>query len=287
MRKAIEWLIDMEDESGQTYEKATDLFTDDDRFCELLNGLAKDEYQHKSLLKRAHSYIEGSPDITLEPSYLTLDDFTKAKIKRPLTDFIYAIDKGELSRDSALEYIIKIEYSEWNDLFAYILGSMKDTTEDFIDVATNIQQHRRRIERFLESNVAHASHLKEIKPLPTLWNEKILIIESSNVVADMLFTILGDEGTIDRAYNGDEAMEKISHTFYAAIVSAVDLPKLNGIGLYKAAIEKFPNIRNRFVFFTGNEEHTTFFKKSGVKYLIKPTPINEIRDAVVSAIEAS
>jgi len=162
---------------------------------------------------------------------------------------------------------------------------MKDTTDDFIDIATNIQQHRRRIERFIENNIEHAEFLKAIKPLPTLWNERILIIESSNVVANMLSTILNKEGSVEIVTDGDAALKKISHTFYAAIISAVDLPKLNGIELYKQALEKFPNIRKRFIFFTGNQDHVSFFKKSGVKYLIKPTPIGEIRGSVVSALE--
>ncbi len=285
MREAIEWLINMEDESGRTYDEAAGLFEDDIEFCNLLKGLAKDENQHKKLLMKARQYLENSQDISLEPTCLSLDDKTKRKIKKPLIDLIRAIHKGVLSRDETLEHIIKIEYSEWNELFAYILGSMKDTTSEFIDVATNIQRHRRRIERFLESNSEYAAYLKKIKPLPTLWNEKILIIENSDVVANMLSTILNEEGSIDRAVNGDEALDKISQTFYAAIISDVDIPKRDGIELYKTALKKFPNIRNRFVFFTGNDEHISFFKKSGVKYLIKPTPIDKIRDTVISAIE--
>ncbi|VAV83608.1 hypothetical protein MNBD_DELTA01-2119 [hydrothermal vent metagenome] len=287
MREAIEWLIHMEDESGQIYDEAAKLFDDDIEFCKLLKGLAKDENQHHKLLLKAQQHFENSPDISLEPAYLSLDDKTKRKIKKPLIDFIRALHKGTISRDEALEHIVKIEYSEWNDLFAYILGAMKDTARDFVDVATHIQQHRRRIERFLEGNKELAWHLKKIKPLPTLWNEKILIIENSDVVANMLSTILNEEGSIDRVVDGDEALEKISHTFYAAIISNVDLPKRDGIELYKIALKKFPNIRHRFVFFTGNEEHISFFKKSGVKYLIKPTPIDKIRGAVISAIETS
>jgi len=286
MREAIEWLINMESESGQVYNEAAKLFEDDITFCKLLKGLAKDENQHQRLLMKAQEHLENSPDISLEPAYLSLDDKTRRKIKKPLMDFIRDIGKGGLSRDETLDYIIKIEYSEWNDLFAYILGSMKDTT-DFIDVATNIQHHRRRIERFLESDNKHTAHLEKIKPLPTLWNEKILIIENNDVVANMLFSILSEEGSIDRVVDGEEALEKIDHTFYAAIISDVAMAKLNGIELYKKALKKFPNIRNRFIFFTGDEEHISFFKKSGVKYLIKPTPIDEIRGAVVDAIETS
>ncbi len=287
MRKAIEWLIHMEEESGQVYNEAAKLFKDDSEFCKLLNGLSKDENQHYRLLLKAQQHLESNAAISLEPAYMSLDDKTKKKIKKPLIDFIKAINKGKLSRAEVLEHIVKIEYSEWNDLFAYILGSMKDTTKDFIDIATNIQQHRRRIERFLENNIEHAEFLKAIKPLPTLWNERILIIESSDVVANMLSTILNKEGSIDIVTDGNTALKKISHTFYAAIISAVDLPKLDGIELYKQALKKFPDIRKRFIFFTSNKGHISFFKKCGVKYLIKPTPINEIRGSVISALETS
>jgi CheY-like chemotaxis protein len=284
----------MEDESCRVYTEAAKLFIDHPEFCDLLTALAEDEQMHHDLLKAAQKWFVSSAEAVLEPAYITLDDNTKKKVKDPLIKFVRDINMGTLSVEDALRHIIKIEYSEWNDVFAYVLGSMKDTTSDFINVATKIQQHRRRIERFLESNPEHTHLLGDIKPLPTLWNENILIIEGSDIVANMLYTILNEEGTVDRVSTIDEAIERIDHKFYSAIISDVKLSTASekstnnsGIELYKTALKKFPNIRKRFIFFTDNVTHTSFFKKSGVKHLVKPTPIDEIRSAVIEAIENS
>jgi CheY-like chemotaxis protein len=284
----------MENEAGQVYTEAAKLFTDNAEFSYLLRNLAKDECLHHELLATAQQWFQSNADTVLEPAYLTLDDNTKKKIKAHLIKFVREINRGTLTVDETLKHIIDIEFSEWNDLFAYVLGSMKDTTSNFIDVATKIQQHRRRIERFIENHPEHSHYLKSIQPLPTLWNENILIIESSDVIANMLYTILNEEGTVDRVATFDKALERIDHKFYSAIISNVDLPPISdeaqhndGIELYKTALGKFPNIRKRFIFFTGNSDHISFFKKSGIKHLVKPTPIDKIRRAVVEAIEDS
>lgn len=287
IQNAVEWLVQMEDESGNTYTDAAKLFPDDTEFCGLLKGLAEDENQHHKLLKKAQRSLENTTETPLDPAYLHLDEKTKKKIRKPLLKFIEAIKKGTLTREETLDHIIRIEYSEWNDLFSYVLGSMKDTSADFIDVATKIQQHRRRIERFLENHIEYAHQLKKIKPLPTLWNENLLIVEDNDTVASMLHVILNEEGSVEMVANGKDALQKISRKFYAAIISDVEMPNMNGLDLYRAAIKKFPDIRERFIFFTGNEKHVSFFKKSGVKYLIKPASIDEIRSAVINAIESN
>jgi len=287
MIEAIEWLIDMEDDSGETYKEAAKLFTYDAEFNDLLIGLARDEECHHNLLMKAQNHFTSPGGPELESAYLSVDEETRKKIKKPLIDFVRALNRGGLTREETLGHIIRVEYSEWNDIFSYVLSSMKDATADFIDVATNIQQHRRRIERFLEGKPEYAHHLKKIQPLPTLWNENLLVVESNDVVANMLKSVLNKEGSVDLATTGDEALEKISHKFYAAIVSDVDLPQMSGIDLYKTALNKFPNIRARFIFFTGNDDHISFFKKSGVKYLIKPSPIADIRNTVINAITGS
>ncbi len=102
MREAIEWLIHMEEKSGQTYNKAAKLFKDDSEFCKLLTGLSKDENQHYRLLLKAKQHLESTAAISLEPAYISLDDKTKKKINKPLIDFTRDIEKGKLSRAGVL-----------------------------------------------------------------------------------------------------------------------------------------------------------------------------------------
>ena len=102
----------------------------------------------------------------------------------------------------------------------------------------------------------------------------------------MLVAILEEDDTIHSASNGKDALRKLDDEHYSAIVSDVDMPLMNGIEFYKKAVEKYPNIRDRFLFFTGSFdlEVLDFFKQNKIKYLPKPSSITDIKKAVFEII---
>ncbi|MBI5192391.1 MAG: response regulator [Nitrospirae bacterium] len=166
------------------------------------------------------------------------------------------------------------------------INTLKHQHKEFIQVAVEMHHHRRYIERYLESHKEFSKYLKDIKKLPAIWEEKILVVDDDEMIVDLLSAFFEDEGVIDRACNGKEAMEKTDENYYAAIVSDVDMPVMNGIEFYNKASEKFPNIKDRFIFFTGNadEERVSFFKKNKLRYMKKPVPINEIKNLLIDIL---
>jgi two-component SAPR family response regulator len=61
---------------------------------------------------------------------------------------------------------------------------------------------------------------------------------------------------------------------------------MNGIEFYNKAVERFPDIKKRFLFFTSSTEpeHISFFEKNGLSFLIKPSPIDILRKAVIDIL---
>jgi len=72
-------------------------------------------------------------------------------------------------------------------------------------------------------------------------------------------------------------------------VAVLDLamPVMNGIECYKEAVKAHPEIKDRVLFFTAYDEseNLNFFKKTGLRYLLKPAHLSEIKKSVAAIIE--
>ncbi len=158
--------------------------------------------------------------------------------------------------------------------------------KEFIPGIINMQHHKRHVEQFLESQAGFSGKLQEMKKLPKVWEERLLVVDDEPVIVDMLVAILEDDDIVDSASNGKDALKKLNDNHYSAIVSDVDMPVMNGIEFFKKAVEKYPDINKRFLFFTGSfdSEVLDFFKQNKIKYLPKPSSITDIKKALFEII---
>ena len=65
------------------------------------------------------------------------------------------------------------------------------------------------------------------------------------------------------------------------------MPIVDGIQFYNEAKGLYPDVHERFLFFTGapSSERISFFQDENLKYLVKPSTISEIRAAALSVLE--
>jgi len=191
-----------------------------------------------------------------------------------------------LTKEDLIDGIIKTEFSEWNDFFLYIVNILKDNHKEFKYTAAKIQHHIRHIEHFVQSYPDLKDKIKQIKTIPAVWTESILVIDDAPSNTDLLEAILRKDGHVDKAQNGEEAYQKISENYYRVIVSDVDMPVMNGLDFYKKAVETYPKIGERFIFFTGDlsPERVGYFMENHLKYLAKPSPVNEIKRMVLETM---
>lgn len=106
---------------------------------------------------------------------------------------------------------------------------------------------------------------------------KILVVDDEVTIRHMLSELLTAEGyVVDLAVDGFEAVKRLNNAFvYDLIILDVNMPRMDGITLCRNIIKKFPELKERFLFLTGNltEEAATFFKENDCKYMVKPFQI--------------
>lgn len=281
MNKLIEWVIEIEGTASRIYEKAAGHFSDDTAFSEFLMGLSRDEQIHKDVISKA---IEAYGDTALVPLAITLDDNTRKLVDSYFSLIEQKINAGTLTKENMLDCIVSTEFYEYNDIFLYSLRSLGHVSNEFI--SAKIHQHKKDIERYLESQPELRKYLNIIRSLPDTWHEKILIVENDAVTSALLEAVLRCEGIIESVNNGEEGLKRLSDKYYDVIITDVNVPLMDGIEFYKKVEEAYPNIKDRFLFFTGTRDkgHLSYLKDNNIRYLRKPASIIDIKKAVIDIL---
>src|SRR4030095_6130609 len=105
----------------------------------------------------------------------------------------------------------------------------------------------------------------------------ILVVDDDQQLASALQWILADANfLVDVAFNGEEAILKVTAHEYDAVICDLKLPKLRGDEFYLKARELRPAVSDRFIFITGYATDPmlrSFLVENEVKFLVKPFPI--------------
>lgn len=283
MEKSITWVIETERTAYRVYEKAASFFVNDREFANFLKCLSRDERLHYELLSEAAEAIKEQKNFILP---IQIDNETMQTVDNYFRLVEDRIDSETLSKENMIQCIISTEFSEYNDIFLYVLNSIKGSSNNSVQIAAKIQQHKKYIERFFKKWHSTRGHFEAIKRLPDTWNENILTVENDSMMAGLFEVILGEEGIVDMAVNGAEGLKKVIEKDYSIIVAEADLPDMNGIDFYKKVVERYQRLHDRFLFITGPgyEQYETFFKENNIKYFIKPTLISDIKKEVINIL---
>jgi CheY-like chemotaxis protein len=283
MKEIIDWLVRIEDAACKVYKRASFKFTEDKGLADFLWKLSNEEKEHYDFLHKFNEYLKDDKDL---PSQISIDDDTKKNIELPLIECKKKLDMNLLTRKELIDYMVAIEFSEVNDIFLNVINTLKKRSRECIPMIVRIHQHGKSIERFIETQPESNQLLDRIRSMPKVFEEKILLVNYYDVTLKLLEDILKIEGITVRASNGYEALEKIGKEYYAVIITDVNMPVMNGIELYNKAIERFPNIKERFLFMSTSfdEEHLSFFRENNLRYFKKPVPANDIRNAVIDIL---
>ena len=280
MEEIIKWLLGIERMAGQLYSGAVALFPKDRTLTAFLTHLADDESLHilamGSAVGRLHS------DIPLPKEAILLDEEIRDKVEIPFQLNLRKLQAGTLDRQSLLECILETEFSEWNDLFLYVLNHLKEGSREFQYVAARMHAHQKRIEDFLAKEPTVQDKLAQIRRLPRVWDEKILLVDDSAAIRELMEAILEDEALVETAADAREGLQKIRDNYYDLIISDVSMPGFSGFEFYEKAVELDPDITNRFLFYTGylNGEDVQYLQRLQLPYLLKPARVSEIRQTV-------
>lgn len=283
MREIISWLREVEHLAGEVYQQAAAIHADDPVFARFLARLAEEEAWHYHVMGSAANLVASDSD---RIPAIAIDHDTGQKIINYFITMKTGLEDGSLSQVALLEKIVEAELSEWNDIFFYVVNSLKETSSEFKYPAARIQSHIKTIEQYVE-NVRHVPEiLRKIRKLPPVWVEKILIVEDNAMIAGLLKSLLNREGDIDIAGNGEEGLTKIERKYYKLVISDIDMPVMDGLDLYRKAIARFPNLRSRFILMSGDmtADRLEFMARHKIAFLTKPMRIKEMRDLAMSIL---
>ena len=281
MKEIIHWLQHMEQFACEVYGALSDRFSHDEEFSSFLSRLAEEESLHFQIMGSAGRYLHEAGKNPL--SAVRIDSTTKDRIEMPLKR-LYGLMRGHsVSKQDVVEYIVQTEFSEWNDIFLYVVNTLKGYARTFQYGAAAMQEHQRGIEGFIGHLPANSGAIEDVRKLPRIWKETILIVEDDPPVRDVLARFLGGNlGSVETASNGKEALEKIKDHFFNAVVSDIEMPIMGGLELYRAATQVAPEIAPRFLFCTGKPtaEVETLCRENGLLCLEKPFKLYQLGEAV-------
>lgn len=275
MIETVEWLHNNEQLAHDLYDHAAALFPEDIKLTQFLGQLAEDEADHCVIMGSATEYVRKH-NISLQG--VIVDPPIKNKIDAQLQQASKLVACGEVTIEQLLDLIIDIEFHELNDIFIFVVNTLKKREKCFCDSAARIQNHLDHIETYFKESKYGRDKLEQLKSLPAVWEEKVLIVDDDEATTIPLSDFLKNTCLIDIAYNGNEAIEMIMKNHYDLILSNVDMPLMNGIELYKQASEFIEDLNRKFIFHTKDlpVEEKIFFGTNNVKFLQKPSSIKKV-----------
>jgi DNA-binding NtrC family response regulator len=120
----------------------------------------------------------------------------------------------------------------------------------------------------------------------TLPPPRILVVDDEPSVLELLVEILQLDGhEVDTAADGAEALLLVGSRCYAAVLSDVVMPTLDGVELYRAVKDRQPELAARMVFMAARIDAVDQLREAGLRVLAKPFDVEEVRRVVRELVE--
>jgi CheY-like chemotaxis protein len=279
MLEITSWLKSVEEAARILYFEGVEYFANNKKLVWLLDRLAIDESYHYTVVTMIEEIIRNE-NIDLKQG-IRIDEPLKRRILTPFQVNLEKMRSKTLSESELYDSLVTSEFSEWNDIFLYVLGSVSEGRPELQKAASKMQKHLNGLEQFFLSDSSLKTHYEELRRLPKVWAFKILVVNDQAIIRNLLQEVLLKKyGTVDVAIDGVEAEAKCELGYYDAVVTDVDLPRMGGIELYKQLLDNPAFDPNTFIFISGGLE-PQFVRDRGLRFVPKPF----LLETVVTAVE--
>lgn len=284
MRETIEWLYKNERSAHEIYTRSADFFKADAEFKSFLDQIAKDEAWHYDLISGASEAFFLLGPVTIPAVYAGKD--VREKVTGCFSYIRQKLEERNITKEELIAKVGEAEFSEWNDIFLHFINHFKKGPGEYKILKAGLQAHIREIGMYLQRNLKDHELIEKIRTLPPVWTENILIVDDEEMISGLIKLLLEEEGKIDIAFNGKEALELIKQKYYKLIISDIDMPIMDGMDLFKRAVSQFPGIRKRFLYLTGDihSGKKLFLDEYDLKYFIKPVKLDELKEEALNMI---
>lgn len=272
---AMEWLVRAEAEAGALYAKAVRLFDKDPKLAGLLEELSADEGEHLEMLVSAGNRV---PPAALPVDFAVIDGISPI-----IAMFEEEVAAGTISEAGLMEMVVALEFSEHNELFAYVVNALRSFPEDMSRLFDSISRHRRRIRDYLGSKPELRGLLERLDSFQDFENRnKILVVDDEKTILSLIRIVMCGNAEIDAAENGEAALEALGSGDYSLVVSDVRMPVMDAAELYHRAAALRPGLEKKFLFLTGSIDGALkeFFDINGAEYMMKPLSIYRLKERI-------
>lgn len=285
MINIVDWLVGVEERAAAFYKQAAAVFAEDKTFSAFLLHLADEEAEHLELLSGS---VDHQTQQVIAGACFLLDENMRRSVEAPFDRAHDLISKGDLTKQAIVGVIAEAEFCEWNEIFLYVIDTIKGQGREVQKAVAEIDQHRKEIETFISSFSWGEQILAQIGRLRPVWKRRVLVVEDDPTIANLIKCLLVDEAEVVLARDGEKGLDCVREGHFNVVVSDVEMPNLDGIALYKQALEIDPELKNHFVFFSGTRkpEHLKFFESENLVLLPKPSPMGRLRK-VINAVADS
>ncbi len=115
---------------------------------------------------------------------------------------------------------------------------------------------------------------------PTVSGSAVLVVEDEPALAVAVTEALTDAGyRVDRAADGEEALERVSAGVYDLLICDLKMPRLDGPAFYRILTKRKPAFARRVVFVTGDvagTEAENFLLETKCRWLLKPFHLKDL-----------
>ncbi|MCP3899755.1 MAG: response regulator [Desulfobacteraceae bacterium] len=279
MEAIVTWLVDTEQATSDFYSQAAIYFYEDRKLRIFFQDLSNIELQVKEIIIEVAKRLQRQN--IMPPLPVNCENF-----KHPYREYYKLMATGLLTKGQLFECLFLTEFAKWNDIYIPLFESIKNSTSNYKNSISKIQKHKEVIERFLAQQNFDPLKIEKFKNSPKIWQEKILIVDDEPAIIEILSRLLSQSGDIHTATNGVDALEKVNSHYYKLIISDLSMPGMDGISFFTRASKKYTSIKNRFLFYTGDNSKRLqiFVETSGVRLIAKPSSLHEIRKQATEMI---
>jgi len=120
--------------------------------------------------------------------------------------------------------------------------------------------------------------------LAPIGSKTVLVVDDELDVADVIAEAITQDGhQVHVATHGAMALEMLAKRTFEVVVSDTKMPGLDGEAFYDELMRRFPGLRERVIFLTGDvlsREKQEFLERTGRPFLAKPCDLDELRRLV-------
>lgn len=114
------------------------------------------------------------------------------------------------------------------------------------------------------------------------------MVDDDVMIRDVCSLVLTEVGyQVETATDGIDALNRLKDSEYDLVITDINMPRLDGIGLYLCVLREHPYLKDRFFFLTGNPSREAQLVLSEInrEYLAKPFLLDDFLRCVEIFIE--